>query len=346
MSNKQWKFGVPMQVAFENISYQEIIQNPRPFQDCFLNYGLVGFKKSNFSNEQCLSILKTLGSSLSWSPFGIDESIWSYHQDYDQQIEINGIEKAENFMIQWHLEGVSKEKSQRAAGWNMYKFQCAEGTGGTGFVDIARLWKDLPSHHKGLLANAEIIHLPILDGLTENSETVVKDFTKWVKKGNKVIWMRNGEEIIASFARKAAEPHPLTSELCLRVCPCEDSWGVQDFLLSVSGKSPNKDQLQQFDAIVEWVQNKTLEPSYQLWWEWEQGDLLIPDLFRMTHSVRGGFEKGQRSFHGYWCFENGTGSSPDLVQKDNEKMLDLDFINEMKISTINDLEHLSNLQKR
>ena len=34
--------------------------------------------------------------------------------------------------------------------------------------------------------------------------------------------------------------------------------------------------------------------------EWRQGDILIPDLFTMAHSVLGGFESSKRKFRGIW----------------------------------------------
>jgi hypothetical protein len=36
---------------------------------------------------------------------------------------------------------------------------------------------------------------------------------------------------------------------------------------------------------------------------WQQGDLIIPDMFKLAHAVTGGFKSEDREFRGIWAYQ-------------------------------------------
>jgi hypothetical protein len=40
--------------------------------------------------------------------------------------------------------------------------------------------------------------------------------------------------------------------------------------------------------------------------EWKEGDIVIPDLHRMIHTVAGGFKPSEREFIGIWGYSEDT----------------------------------------
>lgn len=312
--------------AFPENDFSHVLKNIEKYAQSFVRHGLFGIKKAYFTTEEAERILEAVGEVLGWSLPPLKE-MHVYHQSYDEQIRNEGTKSESENMIQWHLEGVSSKYPQRAAGWNMYKFSCIPGTGATGFVDTSKLWQNLPSHHKGFLNNTEIIHFPIFSGDETKIRQSVEYFATWVEKNNKVIWLEINNELVPSFARKALGQHPNSGLSCLMVCPCEESFGVQDFLLSVAGRAPSKDHKNQFIELFKWLHKEIAKTENQIWWEWDEGDFVVPDLYRMIHTAQGGFDVGQRAFHGNWCFSKNADYS--FQQKIDASAADVDYLNEM-----------------
>lgn len=80
-----------------------------------------------------------------------------------------------------------------------------------------------------------------------------------------------------------------------------------DFTELIASRYNHEDEPEFFASTMNKVIFEiSLNPERQMWYDWEDGDLLIVDPFRMAHGVRGGYEPGQRNFQGYWLHESGT----------------------------------------
>jgi alpha-ketoglutarate-dependent taurine dioxygenase len=100
------------------------------------------------------------------------------------------------------------------------------------------------------------------------------------------------------FYTKVVDKHPLTQQEILRVETDRGSYLMPELALW-DGKPPTEEQVSRLNVLLDVLKtnlNDNLEIRYsQLW---EEGDILIVDLFRMYHSVMGGFTAGQRKFTG------------------------------------------------
>lgn len=302
---------------FKNLTVSDALDRMDLFVDEFNVNGIIALRGHRYSEDDVLTIMDALGSRLSWTPFVQDTGSslhWHYTQQYDTRVEelsLQGRNGSEEILIEWHVEGASLKDTQRAGGWNMDTFSAPKGTGSTGFVDMAGLVTLLPEPFYKLLSRSTIIHVPNWQHQPESAEEFKNRFLRKVNQGLRKIWTLDGDSYVASYARPAIERHPDFGFEVLRICPCAAQWGVQDHLLLVDKGLPTKDEQLLFEEVLDWVRFQiSANQENQFWWDWQENDFLIPDLFRLAHGVRGGFDAGQRKFEGYWAFPHGVGSQP------------------------------------
>ena len=301
----------------------EITARPCTYVDMFKKRGVVAFRDAEYSRDDIIAIGTEIGNRCDFtpspnrdSPSDVSNADWQYLQDHDKRITAvkeNSRNSPDDQLIEWHLEGVSKKHPQRAALWHMYNFKTSPENGQTGFVDMQEMLLKVPDPWRSMLDKAEIIHLPNWQHPPESDEEYKRVFEAKVEGGQRKIWTRDGDDYVASFARKAVEPNPATGIGTLRVCPCAAQWGVQDHLLLVDGKVPSKSQRQAFADFLDWLRPQIMDTKEnQIWWRWQEGDLLLTDLFRMAHGVNAGYNEGERNFYGYWCYP--FGSKPQVEE--------------------------------
>lgn len=255
---------------FDKISFKEIDK----YINIFLEDGIVGFKQVNVSTEKQFKLISYFGDKLNWIPNSSskDEEMYIENHTYTlSKPELSFMEK--NIMLPWHLEGVENSNPPIASAWNMKKFTCDSSVGKTGFVDASKLFNDMPDDWKNFLINAEI------------QEKYPGD---WNEK----------------HIRNAAERHHITKEYVVRITATKQTDGCDTLqqLISVDKRPPSLNDVKKFTKIKEWIFKQVFyQDSRQLWWNWSQGDLLIPDLFKMHHAVTDGFSPEQREFVGFWC---------------------------------------------
>lgn len=322
-----------MIVEFENVKAEQIVNDPRLYVSAFKQHGIIVFKKAYFSDDEVLSIFDSFSHELNFTARAssddgsLDDVLsWTYIQKHDevaQEMDSSGTNSATSDIIQWHVEGVSMKWQQRAAGWNMEHLTCERGSGQTGFVDMCQLFDDLSDDHQKFLDKTTIIHMPNWQCAPQNSESFRKAFTSAVSSGYRKIQVEDGEGYLYSYSRPAVQLHPSNGRSTLRTCPCFAEWGLQDYMLFYDGRFPTSDELTLFNQIMEIVSSEiSRNTKRQMWHTWDEGDLVIPDLFRMAHGVRGGFSAGQRRFRGNWCFETGTPKDPMERSKVEKDMTD------------------------
>jgi alpha-ketoglutarate-dependent taurine dioxygenase len=170
-----------------------------------------------------------------------------------------------DIFVKWHLEHIERPNPQVGASWNMITFSCQEDSGSTGFIDSCKIYNMLPNEWKSFMDNAFVISC--FEGAEE---------------------------------RKCVIPHRNTGLNILRLSLLEDD----EVLTKVYGKKASKKDNDLFKEVKKWFINQVKnKDDYKIWWKWKEGDLILVDLSRMIHSVKGGFSVGERIFTRYWAYE-------------------------------------------
>lgn len=308
---------------------EELILRPSTISAKFLERGIVALRGQKCDRGDLFELLTRIGDITGFTPSPdrqrldpVSNGNWGYHQVHDIQIGYminDGVNDANREVIQWHVEGVSMENTQSAAMWHMYNFTAEPGTGNTGFVDMEVLAQKLPADYRNLLERATIVHMPNWQNNPASMDGFRAAFEAKVDACSPMIYTKDGDRNVASFPRKPLDISPKTGIETLRACPCKAPWGLQDYLHSVDGRKPSGEEKDLFERFADWLEHEIVENAEnQIWWEWQEGDVLIPDLYRMAHGVKAGFQPGQRSFYGNWCFPFGTEAEPEHRIPDSE----------------------------
>jgi alpha-ketoglutarate-dependent taurine dioxygenase len=197
---------------------------------------------------------------------------WGYINKVDTEDHLvsfnlnNQLKNSNEIFIKWHLEHVARPNPQVGASWNMITFFCEEGAGSTGFIDSCKIYDILPDKWKSFIDNGFVTSC--FEGAKE---------------------------------RKCVISHRNTGVKVLRLSSVEDD----EILTKVYEKKALKKDNDLFQEIKKWFINQVVnKDDYKIWWNWKEGDLIIVDLSRMIHCVKGGFLVGERIFTRYWAYEN------------------------------------------
>lgn len=210
-------------------------------------------------------------------------------------------------VVAWHIEHPQSKYPQIGALWSINHKSCPKTSGSTGFVDMSILYNLLDDGDKEFISKCEVVQVSFFR-MTENENIDIHASAKY--DGDRpfiTLLYPDHQKVIPSYFRKAASVHPLTGENVLRINPKGhyvngEFWG-HDRLVLFDGRIPRPAEHQEFNRIAEWVMNQVYSNAeIQYWHYWNEGDLLLVDVFTMAHCVRGGFTSGQRHLKGIWAF--------------------------------------------
>lgn len=298
----------------EGTKPSDVEKNPLHYVDLYKSSGVVAFRRMGASEQDVVTVCRAMSPHLGWVYCVRDpkEMAWPYLQDHDKRIDVvtqEGRNGSDTTLIEWHIEGVSMKYPQYGGAWNMFNFKAAPGTGSTGFVDMCQLYDDLDTDVRSFFDKSEIIHF--CNWTVPPTPEMSEQFKSSVKTGSKIIYSKDGDGYVASHSRPAVSAHPATGRPTLRTCPCNNMFGLQEHLLLVDDRPATEDEREYFAQQMSKIRWEICEnEDRQKWYFWEEGDLLIVDLFRMAHGVRAGYEQGQRTFQGYWLHEVGVPEVP------------------------------------
>jgi alpha-ketoglutarate-dependent taurine dioxygenase len=258
--------------------------------DIYRDKGLLVLRGHSFSLEEHLHLSKLLGDIFNWNVYSdapqsaLDSAVYSGgHSDSDREYN----QGAEEYVLDWHIEQVYYTDPILAGIWNMTLFTASPEVGNTRFVDSIEL----------------------LDTYTDSE----KDFlSKSVVKWDKPAPLGTGP-----FYTKVVEPHPINGKPVLRVETDQGCYLMPELIL-YDGQSPTEEQVAELSKLLATLKTKlNTDESIRYSQQWQEGDLLIVDLFRMYHAVMGGFTYGQRKFTGIGLrprvYDNALHNSLDLV---------------------------------
>lgn len=277
-------------------TYNDIISNLDKYIDIFLRDGLLAFRRLNASEQEQRTILANFGEKLGWLPNKKYPKSHKYVENHSNALTVYADKGKEDLVVLWHLEHCSVKHPQCAAAWNMIKFNCDPSSGTTGFIDSSKIYNDMPDEWKIFLDKC-IIRDHMQGALAEDFEE-----TGTFKSLDGYTY--------SSHQRPAVMIHPNTGIKICRINPIH----VETRIISFDGRPATDSEIDYFSNISNFYRNEVWNnPDRAMWWEWNQGDLIIPDLNLMVHAVRGGFDYDQREFIGYWAYrQEAVESFPEL----------------------------------
>lgn len=272
-------------------SFDDALSKIKDIETEYLDSGVVVLRGHSFSEDEHFNLVQKLGDLFRWNIDSntrretVPGSIYSGGHSADETGNYNV--SAIDYVLDWHIEQVYYISPIVAGIWNMTNFTAPHGHGSTLFVDAITLYNELSEVEKNLLSSAI------------------------------VVWSKPSPTTDGPYYTKAVGLHPTLGVPTLRVETDRGCYSSPE-LYKVAGDLPNDDHTELFTKIMNKVKYRlALDTDIRLTQNWEQGDLLIVDLYRMYHAVLGGFTYGQRTFTGISVTPKGQDTglyiSEDLV---------------------------------
>ena len=68
-------------------------------------------------------------------------------------------------------------------------------------------------------------------------------------------------------------------------------------------RKPTKDEIKTYEEMMNFIQEQILyNLDIRIVHKWKQGDIVMPDMYKMCHAVSGGFDSKDRQFTGIWGY--------------------------------------------
>lgn len=258
--------------TFNFSSSQDAIDAATEIVDAYKESGLVVLKGHAYSTDEQVEVAKALGDILDWNLCsGADDMVVQssiYPGGHSDNVEKEYNQSEEEYVLDWHIEQVYYLHPILAGVWSMTDFTATRGHGNTRFVDSIEIFKSFSR---------------------EDQDFLSKSIIKWDKQSPQ----RSGP-----YYTNAVQLHPISKESTLRI---ETDQGCMMYpeLYAWDGAEATEEQKAKFLELRDTLKDAlNSDESIRYSQEWEQGDLLIVDLFRMYHAVMGGFVFGERKFTG------------------------------------------------
>jgi alpha-ketoglutarate-dependent taurine dioxygenase len=236
---------------------------------------VVGIRGANLSDEEQIKFTRALGDVFGWYPNTSSDFKQKYQENHGQNTfksELTGDE----ICLHWHLEWVGYEVPIIGATWNMINFKCDPEAGKTYFVDSSKIYQNMPKDMKEFARRC-------VSAWT--GKTAARDI--------------NYTQVV--------QEHPVTKDPVLRI-DIADIISTPDLLYTVDSREPTEEERLQYMALRDYFVEQTYNnEEIRVVHRWEQGDLLIPNMFKALHAVTGGFDSKDREFIGYWAYPTDPG---------------------------------------
>jgi alpha-ketoglutarate-dependent taurine dioxygenase len=264
--------------TIEFTSIDEIKSNPDKYKELYLRDKIIVFRNANLNKEQQTELMEFFGDILGWYPNSTNNRPSDYIEDHHKHMVGGRYAGKDELMLNWHTEHVQNEEdSFYGATWRMEKFECPEDSGHTYFVDMTKMFNDLS------IEDQEFIEKCISE-VTVSESTYDAEGKQTIKESKKTF--------------KAVGLHPITGEKTLRIflgSPIPTATRLSKF----DGRDPNQDEQRKHMEIL----NKACKDVWynleiRMVHKWQQGDLAVPDLYKLAHAVSGGFTENQRTLSG------------------------------------------------
>lgn len=257
-----------------------ILNNIDTYKDKFLKETIVGFRNAYCNREDQQKIFYAFGDALGWYPNSDNPvELANYEETHHSHMNSGNTIDKDKPMLGWHLEHVLlKNDTFLGASWCMNLFKCEPGAGYTYFIDMAKLHDSLSDDDKDFL-----------------SSTVA---SVEITKGDKTDLYEN----------KVVQHHWVLGDKIIRLHFMPNSTSLK----SIEGRTPTQDEETRFDSIINNIMTQVYENrDIVKVQEWQEGDMLILDMFKLAHAVGGGFKQNERQLDGIFGHLNPNFSSQE-----------------------------------
>ncbi|MGA1047064.1 MAG: TauD/TfdA family dioxygenase [Minisyncoccia bacterium] len=255
---------------------EAILENAEFYKNKFISDSVICFRNANIAKEESFEFSKKLSSAMGFHVYENNR----YIENHARRSNIDSV-GADEVLVEWHIEHTYYPNPIVAATWNMYKFNTDTENGKTYFVDTGVIFETFSDEEKEFLVNCNI---------TEE-ESVKKELMTQSKISDNYPIISNhwisGKPIIR-YTMLPGNRYPV--------------------LVSYKNESPDDEAKSYFNSLMGKVTNEiALNEDIRIVQKWREGDLVIPDLFKLAHAVTGGFKSADREFIGIWGYKNAGG---------------------------------------
>ena len=258
---------------FKVQSLQDALNLVPDLVETFSSEGILLIRGHKFSTEEQVEFSKSMGDLLNWSICSdatqhlITSALYTGGHSDQPDLDYDRSTK-DQYVLNWHIEQVYYIHPILAGVWNMEVFKADSDAGNTRFVDSIELFSNMDPEDQKFLSKSVVI---------------------WDKQ----IGIGEGP-----FYTKAVDNHPISGAPTLRV-ETDVGCSIMPELYEIDGTTPTDEQKEKFTLLIESVREKLYEDTKNRYTQyWQEGDVLIVDLFRMYHALMGGFFYKQRKYTG------------------------------------------------
>lgn len=255
---------------YELTSVKEAVDSAQAIVETFKEESVVALRGINPSYEEQIEITRALGDVAGWVPNNSTNFLEKYVESHERLKDKESI-SGDDIALGWHMEHVEfDDRIPIVAGsWNMVRFTAPSHVGKTLFVDTSKIYNNLAEEEQEFLGSC-------VAG-----------------------WRINGDTDVTS---KVVKNHWLTGEKTIRIA-VETGHTYPENLFTVEDRTPSETERKKFVTIRDKIVNEIrLNKDIRISHSWQQGDLLIPDLFKGAHAATGGFSSDEREFIGMWLY--------------------------------------------
>jgi alpha-ketoglutarate-dependent taurine dioxygenase len=259
---------MPATNTIEITSYDEAVSNIELIIEKFKKDSVVVLRNLNITTEEQAEFARTLGDKIGWFPNHSHEFNQRYRENHER-VSYKEAAGPDAIVVPWHMEHVDFDEHTPIIGgvWNMLHFTADPNTGKTYFVDTTKIYNSLS---------------------TEDQEFLSKSTVTWHEADGS-----------GPFRAPAVQDHWLTKEKTIRI----DTRTQDDKLSQYEGQEPNDEQQAHYRKLKNFFMDQVRDnEEIRTVHKWQQGDLLIVDLFKNVHAVTGGFDSKDRLFTGEWAY--------------------------------------------
>jgi alpha-ketoglutarate-dependent taurine dioxygenase len=257
-------------------SYDEIVQNLDLVIEKFKEETIVVIRGANLTTDEQGALARAIGDKVGWFPNNSSKFEQRYQENH-ARLEKKEEAGPDKVVLTYHVEHVDYDLHTPiiAGVWNMIKFTADPESGKTYFTDTSLIFRQMPEEWQQFLKRCT---------------------TTWSESDNS-----------GPFLTPAVQTHWLTGQDVIRI-DIHDIQTTPEYLYTVDGREPTTEERQLFVTIRDHYVTQILDnPEVRIVHRWQQGDIVIPDLFKHAHAATGGFSSDQREFVGLWIYP----SNPD-----------------------------------
>lgn len=258
---------------------ENVLENIDYYRDKLIADSVICFRNANLTQKEQFYFGSKFGQLVGWKHLN-DTS--EYVENHERKSDI--VSGPDDIIVEWHVEHTYYVNPIVAATWNMYNFKTNPENGKTYFVDTGAVFEMLSDEEKQFLLDCVV---------TE------PDFIK--ESQLKAGFLSENTNL--SDQHPIIDKHWITNKPIIRFMILPEPHMV--ILVSYKDQEPTQESLGYFKSLIRKIESIIMDnEDIRIVHKWQQGDLIIPDLFKLAHAVTGGFKSEDREFRGIWAYKD------------------------------------------